>query len=129
MDSIQLQLNTLPRYQTSSTNIEASFYNLIKLALLRKEQALRFSVNELKSLDVILTHDYWVCVDTSLNNIPVFAWTEFADKHRNSLHEAIPAKIYTYHAHAELIIEKVTNQIRAYIDLSKDKLEQLKFQT
>jgi len=111
------KLDNLPRYQTSDINLPAKLYNQVKLALLNNDQAIRIKMEKLKNIDVILDHEYWVCVDTSLNDIPIFAWTEFKVSHRTNLHKPIESKLYSYHAHAELIIEKVTQQIEQQLQI------------
>ena len=110
--SMKSRLDNLPRYHTSEVTIEAPLYNQIKLALLRSKKPLRFSIANLRHIEVILDHEYWVCVDASLNDIPVFAWTDFDNSHRDNLHKPIAAKLYSYHAHASLIVDKVSDQIQ-----------------
>ncbi len=105
------KLDNLPRYQTTEISVAARLYNQIKLVLIRSDQPLRFEIDNLKNIEIILDHEYWVCVDSSLNDIPIFAWTDFQVEHRDSLHKPIAAKLYSYHAHAELIIKKVMDQI------------------
>lgn len=116
MDSLKTRIETLPRYQTTDSNIDAPLLNMVKLALLRIKSPLRLSINGLRNIDIVLEHEYWVCIDSSLNDIPVFAWTEFQTSGRSDLHTAIHCKLYSFHAHAELIVDTVKDDIQAQLE-------------
>ena len=105
------RLESLPKYQTDHTHIDANVYNRIRLGLLRNGHSLRFPIPGLKNLEAIIEDDYWACVDASLNDIPVFAWTDFQIKNRTSLHLPIHCKLYSYHAHTDLIKDRVMEEI------------------
>ena len=110
------RLEQLPRYQTDETQIEPALFNQVRLALIRLDDEIRFAVEGLQNLEVILHKDYWVCVDASLNDVPIFAWMHFQAEHRDNLHQPIQCKLYSYHAHAALIIEPVSTAISTEID-------------
>ena len=115
MDSMKTRLENLPRYQTEHTVVEAPLLNLIKLALIRIKSPLRLSISSLKNIDVILEHEYWACIDSSLNDIPVLAWTDFQTSARSDLHTPIDCKLYSFHAQADLIINTVINDIQSQL--------------
>lgn len=112
---MKTRLKNLPRYQTEHTVVEASLINLVKLALIRLKSPLRLSISDLKNIDLILEHEYWVCIDSSLNDIPIFAWTDFQTTARSDLHTPIDCKLYSFHAQADLIINTVCNDMQAQI--------------
>lgn len=55
---------------------------------------------------MLIDHDSWVCVDTSLNDLPVAAWTDFNSKGRDNLHQPIDCVLTYYHFKAGTIIKK-----------------------
>lgn len=109
---MKTRIDNLPRYQTSDSSIAAPLINLVKLALIRINSPLQFSANGLRNIEVILEHEYWVCIDSSLNDIPVFAWTQFETRGRSDLHTPIPCKLYSFHAHADLIVDTIKEDIQ-----------------
>lgn len=110
------RLEGLPRYSESSTTVPAELFNTVKLALLRLSNPLRFAIPGLRNIELILDDEAWVCFDNSLNDMPILAWTEFKIEHRDSLVEPIPCEFYTYHAHAEVILDTVTSYIMEHLD-------------
>lgn len=112
------QLENLPRYSTDDTSLPAPLYNKVKLGLLRISNPLLFSIHGLRHLDVVLDNETWICRDVSLNNIPILAWTDFNLNERSSLHKPIDCKLYTYHAHAMLVVDTLLEQID--IELTKN---------
>ncbi len=113
---MKTRIESLPRYQTTDSDIAAPLLNLVKLALLRIKCPLRFSIHGLHNIDIILDHEYWVCTDSSLNDIPVFAWTEFETAGRSDLHMPICCKLYSFHAQAELIVDIVKDEIQTQLN-------------
>jgi hypothetical protein len=47
-------------------------------------------------------------VDHDMNDIPILAWTDFQVEGRSALHEPIPCQLKTYHMHAKVILERVS---------------------
>ena len=105
------RLDGVPRFKTVATRLPAAMFNEVRLALLRLQDSIRFPVRGLRTLHVILDRDAWIVVDTGLNDVPVLAWTEFETAHRDTLHQPIKCKLYLYHAHADIIIEAVLNEL------------------
>lgn len=104
-------LDKLPRYSTEDVSLPAPLYNKVKLGLLKLDKTLTFDIHGLRNLEVLLDSETWICRDVSLNNIPVLAWTEFNTTNRINLHEPVACKLYTYHAHAMLIIDTLLEQV------------------
>ena len=84
--------------------IEATTFNLARLALLRVADPLRVSLTDHRCLDVILSQQQWLCVDACSEDQPILAWREFDMQHRDALHQPINCKLYLYHMHAGLIM-------------------------
>lgn len=93
-----LSLRVLPKV------IEATTFNQARLALLRIGKPLRVSLKDHRCLDVILSQEQWLCVDSCNADQPIMAWREFDMQHRNELHKPIDCKLYLYHMHAGLIM-------------------------
>ena len=83
--------------------IEATTFNQARLALLRVANPLRVSLKDHRCLDVILSQEQWLCVDSCNDDQPIMAWREFDTQHRDALHKPIDCKLYLYHTQASLI--------------------------
>lgn len=94
----------------------AALHNRIKLALLRLGEPLRVALPRLRHLDMVLAHDAWVCVDPTLNDIPVVAWVDFSATDRDSLIAPFECEQRFYHAHAEKIIAILFDELSQQID-------------
>lgn len=116
MSSIKARLNDIPVYERASVSIEAPVFNQVRLALLRLSNPLRCSLRSLRGLDVLLTDDIWVCVDRTLNDVPVLAWTDFQTKDRATLHEPIKCEVRYYHAHAHMIVSTLLADLAFELD-------------
>ena len=110
------KLEDLPRYSSEKTSVPAELFNLVRLSLVRLESSLRFPVPGLKNIEMMLDNETWICIDSSLNDIPIMAWTEFESSHRDSLVEPIACQYYTYHVHADKIFDKVVGYMADYLD-------------
>jgi hypothetical protein len=110
------KLEGIPRYDSRSTELPAALFNEIRLALIRLGQSLRFPIEGLRNLEIILDKETWIVVDASLNDIPVVAWVDFEDEHRSSLHQPMKCMVYSYHAHADIIIDKVLEALHEELD-------------
>ncbi len=100
------RLKGLPRYSVAQSSVEAQHYNIIRLALRRQPSQIRLQLKGLTNVDMIIDHDSWVCVDTSLNDLPIIAWTEFKSDGRDNLHEPIECKLTYYHYKASMVTQK-----------------------
>ena len=110
------RLDGLPRFSSEKTSVPAELFNLVRLALVRLGSPLQFPVPGLKNIEITLDAETWVCSDSSLNDIPILAWTEFEASHRESLVEPIICQYYTYHIHADKIFDTVVEYLADYLD-------------
>ncbi len=106
LTSMYSRLDNIPVYETRALHIRAADYNLVKIALKRLTNPIRFAIPQLRTLDFLLEDELWVIVDRSLNDIPVIAWLQFEDQQRSTLHEPIICQQRIYHAHAMIIVDK-----------------------
>lgn len=112
MDGTERAMNKriegVPVYEQIPSRIEAKIYNEIRLGLIRqKKTSLRFTLEGLRTLDIILENDAWIVVDRSLGDAPIMAWLEFETPGRETLHAPVLCKINYYHAHASIIRERI----------------------
>jgi hypothetical protein len=101
---VESRLREVPALKVMDSVVAAKHYNRVRLALVRLENPLRFSLPHLRGLDMVLSREEWVCVDRTLNDLPVLAWTDFQTADRNALHAPVPCRIRFYHAYAGLIV-------------------------
>lgn len=101
------RLKGLPSYSTSQRNVEAQHFNIIRLAMRRLPSPIRLQLRGLQNIDMIIDHDSWVCVDTTLNDLPIAAWTDFKSNRRDNLHQPIECTLTYYHFQASAIVNEV----------------------
>lgn len=101
------RLEDVPVIKVKPSTIEAEIYNRIRLGLIRLENPLRLTLPGLRGMDVLLDDKAWVCVDRTLYDLPVLAWTDFQTQSRAGLHAPIECRVNYYHIHANVIAETV----------------------
>ena len=94
------RLREMPRYSTTDSSVGPRHYNQLRLALRRLPGPIRVTLSGLPHIDMIIDNDSWVCVDTSLNDLPVLAWTDFNHQARQGLHEPMACKLHYFHYRA-----------------------------
>lgn len=99
------RLTDLPVYSSTQTTIEAALYNSIRIATQRLPLPIRLSLPRFRYIDIVIDHDSWACVDRSLNDLPIIAWTEFDITQRSSLHLPISCKMAYYHFQSAQVAE------------------------
>ena len=87
--------------------IAAEDYNRVRLALRRIGDPLQFELTSMKCLDIILTDQYWLCIDTCVGDRPILAWTDFQPTDRSAIHSPVHCQLRLYHAHAGLVMGEV----------------------
>lgn len=101
------RIEDVPKLRTVSTEIESIRFNQVRLGLIRLGGPIRMKLPGLRGMDVIIDGQAWVCVDRTLYDLPVLAWTDFRSEHRNGIHEPVQCLLHYYHVHADLITETV----------------------
>lgn len=109
------RLKEMPRYSIADSTIAAHHYNQIRLALRRLPGPIRLRLTGLPYIDMIIDNDSWVCVDTSLNDLPVVAWTDFDSSNRQGLHEPVGCKLHYFHYKAGMLVLKALNTTTALL--------------
>ena len=101
------RFDDIPVLKAIPTYVEAAHYNRIRIALSRVDNPLRISLTNLRGLDFIMENDIWICVDRTMNELPILAWANFDTKNRNSLLESVACQLRFFHSHADLICGSV----------------------
>jgi hypothetical protein len=101
---VESRLREVPALKVMDSVVAAKHYNRVRLALARLENPLRFPLPHLRGLDMLLAENEWVCVDRTLSDLPVLAWTDFQVSDRNALHVPVPCRLRFFHAYAGLIV-------------------------
>lgn len=99
----------MPRYSTADSSVSPHHYNQLRLALRRLPGPIRLTLNGIPNIDMIIDNDSWVCVDTSINDLPVLAWTDFASQSRQGLHEPVACKLHYFHYRAGMLVLRALN--------------------
>jgi len=115
ISKLRARLNELPAYHRTLATIDATHFNLVRLALLRLEQPLRIALPHLRGLDFLIEPDAWVCVDRTLNDVPVVAWVDFVSAGRASLVAPIDCQLWSYHSHGEMIVDAILADVTAFL--------------
>lgn len=77
---------------------------------------LRAEIVGLRGLDAVVEEHVWLCVDRTLDDLPVVAWLEFAPLSRQALHEPVPCRVQFYHFHAQAIMSRVLECIDTLLE-------------
>jgi len=103
------RLDDIPVYELIEYSVTAQNYNLVQIALKRLGDPIEIPLTGLRRLELILDREAWIVVDHDMNDIPILAWTNFQVEGRDALHESIPCQLKTYHMHATVILQRVTD--------------------
>jgi len=102
--------NPLDDYQASHTLqkiVPAEDYNRVRLALRRISNPLRIELQGMRCLDIILSDQYWLCIDPCMDDHRIMAWTDFQSSNRSAIHEPVGCMLRLYHVHAGLVMGEV----------------------
>jgi hypothetical protein len=114
-DKMKSRIENVPKLKTERMLIDGARYNQVRLGLLRLDNPLRLRLSGLRGMDIIMDNTAWVCVDRTMYDLPVLAWTNFETSERNGLHEPVCCQLHFYHIHADLIIETVLATMTAVL--------------
>jgi len=109
-------LDGVPVFAERTEEVEARLYNLWRRARLHLELPLRLPLPELTGMVMLLDERGWVCVDERLNDVPVLAWIEFEDRHRDALHLPVRCRLNYYHYAASKIRAEALVELEAVLD-------------
>ncbi len=109
-------LDGVPVFAERTDEVEARLYNLWRRARLHLELPLRLPLPELTGMVMLLDERGWVCVDERLNDVPVLAWIEFEDRHRDALHLPVRCRLNYYHYAASKIRAEALVELEAVLD-------------
>lgn len=101
----------MPILASRPAEMEAGIYNLWRRARLHLGIPLRLSLPGMAHMILILDEDSWVVVNENQNDLPVLAWVDFEDNHRDSLHKPIPCTLNYYHFMASSLRGKVLERM------------------
>lgn len=101
------RIDEVPKLKTQPAVVDGRRYNQVALGLRRLKGPLRLPLAGLRGMDLLVDKEAWVCVDRTLYDLPVIAWTDFRPATRRAIHEVVPCLLHYYHINAELITESV----------------------
>jgi hypothetical protein len=110
------RLRDLPVLDSYPSRIPAPVWNAWRRYRARSHRERCFGLEGLPPLSLLLEEDAWVIVDSSLYDLPILAWTGFAEAEGRGLHEPVPCTVRHYHQGAS----KIRNQALA---LMQEELE------
>ncbi len=105
------RIENVPKLRTVPASINADLYNRALLATLRLEAPLRIRLPGLRTIDVVINRDTWICLDRTMYDLPALAWTHINQKGRNALHTPIDCELHYYHIHANISAPKVLTSL------------------
>ncbi len=109
-------LDGVPVFAERTDEVEARLYNLWRRARLHLELPLRLPLPELTGMVMLLDERGWICVDERSNDVPVLAWIEFEDRHRDALHLPVRCRLNYYHYAASKIRAEALAELEAVLD-------------
>ena len=110
------RLLDVPALKIIPSYVEATYYNRVRLALMRLGNPLRIELMNMRGLDIIITDQEWVCVDRSIGDMPTLAWTGFEMTAREGLHRPVACQLRFFHNHADLICGTVLDLVHRHIE-------------
>ena len=116
------RLNDIPIIKSVPSYVGATHFNRVRLSQLRLDPSLRLELFSLRGLDIVIDDDAWVCIDRTLGDLPVLAWTDFDKTSRKGLHQPVPCKLRFYHNHADLICGTVLDDLGRILERRLSKL-------
>ena len=116
------RLNDIPIIKSVPSYVGATHFNRVRLSQLRLDNSLRLELFSLRGLDIVIEDDAWVCIDRTLGDLPVLAWTDFDKNNRQGLHQPVPCKLRFYHNHADLICGTVLDDLGRILERRLSKL-------
>lgn len=105
------RIEDVPKLKTDPSIIEGALFNQVRLALIRFETPMRLRLPGLRGMDIILDRTSWVCVDRTLYDLPILAWTDFTQQHPDRLYNNTSCLLHYYHIHADLISGTILSTI------------------
>ena len=91
------RIDEVPVYAQRTDQIAAPLYNLWRRARLHGLCPPRLEFPEHPGVAMLLEEREWICVDVRQNDLPILAWVEFEDAHRDALHLPVRCKLNYYH--------------------------------
>ena len=115
MDICQ-RLKEVPVMARRPGKVDAHYYNLWCRVQKLSVPPLRLKLPGLKTMDLVMTGQCWVCVDASQNDIPVLAWAGFEAGERSAIHLPIACTLNYYHFAASAIHAKALCAMQAVLE-------------
>ena len=103
MLDLDQRLRDMPVLVQRDDVIDAEYYNLWRRARSRWGTPMRFALSGLKEIALVLSDDYWVCIDCVRFDMPVIAWVDLQNQNRLALHTGIFCHVNYYHYAASAI--------------------------
>jgi len=110
------RVGEVPVYAQREDRLEAELYNLWRRARLHLPLPIRFDVPGHAGAEMIIEEHEWVCVNGLQNDLPILAWVEFEDEHRDALHLPVPCKLNYYHFAASRLRAAALEAARETLD-------------
>jgi hypothetical protein len=97
------RLRDMPVMAQRDDQIDARYYNIWRRARSRWGAPMRVPLPGLKEINMILSDEYWVCIDTVRYDSPIIAWVDLEDGNRDAMHLPINCHLNYYHFAASAI--------------------------
>jgi len=111
LSGMKPSLPDLPILKALPLRMEAVHYNNVFLALHRLGDPLRLMLPGVRSYEVHLSREAWVCFDRTSDNHPLLAWTGFRANMRCGLYEPVPCRLLLYHPYASILMRNLPEEI------------------
>lgn len=107
------RLRDLPTYRTMETSLSLARFHRLRLYLLRTDEPRVLDLRGLRSLGMVVEQDAWICIDRTMNDLPVIAWTRFRRPASLAPNAEVFCDLHFYHSHASLIVAGVLEKAEA----------------
>ncbi len=116
MSGMATRITDMPVMASRPAEIDASIYNLWRRSRIRLGPCTRLDVSGLPQMALILDDDAWVVVNEKQYDLPILAWVDFQDAHRDNLHKPVACTLNYYHYMASSIRSKVLEHMASALE-------------
>jgi len=113
---VTTRIDDMPVMALRPAEIDASVYNLWRRARMHLGPDIRLQMPDLPQIVLILDDASWVVVNERQHDLPILAWVDFQDAHRDNIHRPVACTLNYYHYMASSLRGKVLERMAAALE-------------
>jgi len=113
---VTTRIDNMPVMASRPTEIDATVYNLWRRARVHLGPNIRLQMPDLPQIVLILDEASWVVVNERQHDLPILAWVDFQDAHRDSIHKPVACTLNYYHYMASSLRGRVLEKMAVVLE-------------